>query len=682
MTTVRVAFDIGGTFTDLVVDDARSARRGKVLTTSDAPAEGALTGLDSLMTRTGLAWSDVTEVVHGTTLVSNAILERRFGATGLLTTAGFRDLLEMGRQQRYDAYDLRIDFPTPLAPRELRAEVDERTLASGRIARATTVSEVVRAVSPLVDCGARSIGICFLHAYREPSNELAAKQAVETAFPDLTVVASSQVAPEIREYERAVTTVATAAVVPLVDAYLDAITAGLARRGCPGPLRLMQSSGRTVPESSVRAAPITLLESGPAGGARAAAGHGGDHSVLAFDMGGTTAKACLINPDGTLPLVGELEVARVHRFKAGSGLPIRTPSVDLVEIGAGGGSIAATDRLGLLRVGPESAGADPGPACYGFGGAHPTVTDANLQLGFLGAGSRLAGRLPLNTEAAGKALAGLAEALDLSVSATALGIHRLVNEQMAAAARGHIIDRGGDPRRITLVATGGAGPAHAVGIARLLGCPEVVVPVGAGTASAAGFLGAPAGVECSRSLPSTIDTIDWSEIALLYEQLENEVAETLGRRTDDASLVFERRVDARLVGQVHSLTVPLTRLDASVADDVHAAYRERFRVDPDELPLEVLTWRCHGSTAMPSVSPAEPSSGASQQAEARRSVTFEGHGSVECRVMPRSALAPGTRWAGPLVVEESETTIVVPPGDRLEVATDGGLRITLGGHLL
>lgn len=680
MTAVRAAFDIGGTFTDLVVDDGHTLHRGKVLTTPHAPAAGALAGLDELVARAGLAWPRVSEVVHGTTLVTNALLERRFGVTGLLVTRGFRDVLAMGRQQRYDAYDLRIAFPAPLVPRELRLEIDERTLASGRVVRRVRDDQVVDAARRLVDAGATSLAVCFLHSYREPANEDAAARAVRGAFPHLRVVTSSAVAPEIREYERTVTAAATAAVLPLVDDYLDELAAGLSARGCGGPLQLMQSSAYTAPEASVRAAPITLLESGPAGGARAAATALDSplRPVLAFDMGGTTAKACLAGTDGTLSLVGELEVAREHRFTSGSGLPLRVPSIDLIEIGAGGGSIAATDRLGLLRIGPESAGAHPGPACYGFGGTLPTVTDANLCLGYLGADAKLAGSVSLDLPAAEEALRGLGDRLGLDVRALALGIHRLVDEQMAAAARAHLVDRGTDPRRVTLVVTGGAGPAHAAGMARLLGCPEVVVPVGAGTASAAGFLGAPAGIERSWSLPSTLAEVDWSRIASLYERLEAEVATALGADRTDGTLRFDRRVDARLVGQVHLLTVPLPALDDSVADTLRTAYRTRFRVDPGDMPMEILTWRCQGTAATPTVSPAVPATGGTRR-ETTRPVTFDEDGPVPCPVVSRDTLYPGAVLQGPVVVEEAETTTVVPPGDRLEVGETGHLHLTVGG---
>jgi 5-oxoprolinase (ATP-hydrolysing) len=676
----RVSFDIGGTFTDLVLDDAVALRRHKVLTTPARPAAGALAGLDGLIERAGIGWADVAEVVHGTTLVTNALIERRFPRTGLLTTRGFRDVLAMGRQQRYDAYDLHISFPAPLVPRELRLEVAERTLASGEVALALDAAEAVGAARRLVDAGVESVAVCLLHAYVEPANERVAAAAVREAFPELAVVASSEVAPEIREYERAVTATANAAVRPLVDRYLDELAAGLAERGYGGPLSLMQSNGGTAPADLVRPVPIRLLESGPAGGARAGAGVGArlGRPVLAFDMGGTTAKACLAEADGRLPLIPELEIAREHRFKPGSGLPVRLSSVDLIEIGAGGGSIAAVDQLGLLRVGPESAGADPGPACYGFGGTRPTVTDANLVLGFLGPGARLGESVTLDAEAAEAALRGLAERIGMDPLRAALGVHRVVNEQMAAAARVHVIDRGADPRGVALVVSGGAGPAHACGVARLLGSPEVIVPPGAGTASAAGFLTAPASLERSFSLPATLERTDWVAVQAEFAGAEEELAAALALAgVPRSDIRFERSADARLVGQVHVLAVAVDEVGPAVEDAFRAVYRERFRMDPGAAPVEVLTWRCRAAgparrvegTAVGSSAAGAPSS---------RPVTFDESGPRACPVYSRAGLAPGTLLDGPAIVEEPEATTVVWPGDRIGVESSGDLHVWLG----
>ena len=445
----RLGIDIGGTFTDFVlVDDADGdIKLHKCLTTPDDPSIGALRGTAEIVKSAGVELRQVKKILHGTTLVTNAIIERRGAGLGLITTAGFRDLLEMGTEQRYDIYDLFLDFPEPFVPRRHRLEVTERMSRDGEIVQPLDLDGLKEAADHLVTDGISAIAICFLHSYRNPAHELAAGQAIREWHPDLAVSLSSEVVAELWEYQRTVTTCANAYVQPLMDRYLRRLENGLAEQGFQGELLLMHSAGGLLSPEVARKYPIRLLESGPAGGGLATAFFGeraGKPDVISFDMGGTTAKACLIE-NGRAEIMPMMEAARVQRFKRGSGLPIKAPVIDMIEIGAGGGSIAWIDEVGLLRVGPLSAGADPGPACYGKGGSEPTVTDANLVLGFYDPGFFLGGRMTLDRAAAEQALVKVAEPLGLSIREAALGIHRIVTEQMAAAARVHLIEKGKGP---------------------------------------------------------------------------------------------------------------------------------------------------------------------------------------------------------------------------------------------
>jgi 5-oxoprolinase (ATP-hydrolysing) len=671
---VRVGFDIGGTFTDLVLmDDATGGvRLHKVLTTPEQPEAAALQGLDELLAGAGVSWSEVQVVVHGTTLVTNALIEGKGARVGLLTTAGFRDTLAMGREQRYDPYNLRLRFPPPIVPRRLRAEVAERTLADGTVERAPDPAEVRRVASQLVAAGAEVLAVVFLHSYRNPANERAAAAVLADAYPAVPVVCSCDVAPEIREYERTSTTVACACVRPLVGRYLARLAEALSERGFGGRLLLMQSSGGTAEPAVMAELPVRLLESGPAGGALAAAWLGetcGLGDLLSFDMGGTTAKACLIE-HGRPAVVAELEVARADRFRRGSGMPVRTPTIDLIEIGAGGGSIARVDRLGLLKVGPESAGADPGPACYGRGGREPTVTDANLLLGYLGEASFLGGRMRLDSGAARAAVGELASRVGLDLVAAAWGVHQLVNQNMAAAARMHVLERGRDPRRLTLVAFGGAGPAHAAAVAKLLGIRRVIVPYGAGATSALGFLAAPQTLELGVSRPCLLDEAPWQEIEALYDRLEGEAT-----RVIPGPVSFRRLADMRFLGQVHELSVPLAD---DPAEAFRTAYRQRFGRVPNGFRIQVLTWRLAAEGPRPHLRVAPPHSGAGAGPYATREVFFPATGFVRCAVYRRGDLATGQVVTGPAVVEEDESTTVLGPGDRLEVDGARNLWLTVG----
>jgi 5-oxoprolinase (ATP-hydrolysing)/N-methylhydantoinase A len=677
--TIRVGCDIGGTFTDLVLADRTRTVTHKVLTTPNSPAQGALAGLDELLASARIGWDAVEELVHGTTLVTNALISRIGAPTALLTTRGFRDVLEFGRQQRYDAYNLRLAFPVPLVPRRWRRDIAERTLPDGSILEPLNEIEVARAAEELAGEGVEAFAISFLHSYKNPGHEIAAAATVRRVLPEAIVTTSHETSPVIREYERTTSTVASAYTQPIVTHYLERFREGLAERRFAGRFRLMQSSGGTAASSVVERVPIRLLESGPAGGARAAAQVGWEVAadpVVAFDMGGTTAKACLVR-DERLDLSDRLEVARLDKFKPGSGMPVCVPTVDLIEIGTGGGSIASIDRLGMLQVGPKSAGADPGPACYGFGGTWATVTDADLVLGYINADSFA---FQVDAAAAKTALGELADRLGLTVNATAQGVRRHANENMAAAARMHLVEKGTDPRRFTLVATGGAGPLHAVDVATLLGISKVVVPLRAGVMSAEGFLLSPCTYETSTSAPHLVDAVDWNEVRALYHTMEAEAAEALAEAgVPSGDVEFERHVELKLLGQVHELTIPVSELSPAIADDFLSHYSKRFGLVPPDMPVEILTWslRATGRKGRQVRHLSAEQAHRAGTTDASRRVLFEGR-RTKWPVHRRVDLRGRGRLPGPALIDDVDTTTVVRPGDTLFLDTHDNLIIELG----
>ena len=686
----RIGLDIGGTFTDFILlDTAHSViRLHKCLTTPDDPSVGALEGLRELIAAAEISLADVADVVHGTTLVTNALIERRGAKLGLITTHGFRDILEMGTEQRYDIYDLFLRFPDPLVPRRLRLEVPERVDRDGAVVTPLDPAAVRRAASCMVDQGVEAVAICFLHAYRNQAHEQQAAMLLHAEFPQLAVSLSSEVVPELWEYQRCTTTCANGYVQPLMARYLARVETALRGDGFAGALWLMHSAGGLVSVETACAFPIRLLESGPAGGGLASAFFGataGKSDVISFDMGGTTAKACLIE-NGRAEIAPMMEAARVHRFKRGSGLPIKAPVIDMIEIGAGGGSIAAIDDVGLLRVGPRSAGAAPGPACYGLGGVEPTVTDANLALGYYDPDFFLGGRMKLDLGAAQQALAEVGERLGLSVQETAWGIHRMVTENMAAAARIHIVEKGRDPRRYAMVGFGGAGPAHAVEVARLLGVAEVIIPPASGAASALGFLAAPLSFEQVRSHPLSLDA---ACAAATMESVLRELETEAGARLAAAGVprdrqMVERSADMRLAGQMHEINVPLPagRLsDASIPeilDAFRATYTTRYSSVYGGVGVQVISLRVQCRGPIPALSLAQAGATTADNAlKGRRRAYFAG-GAVDASVYDRYALACGARITGPAVIEEREATTVIGPEDSLVVDQSGALRIAVG----
>ena len=694
MPSYSLGIDIGGTFTDIVIYDHDSGRQWsrKILTTHDDPARAVATGLVTLLHAGHLEPRHVTRVVHATTLFTNALIERKGAVTGLITTAGFADTLEIGRERKFELYDLDITKPDPLVPRHLRLEVTERMRPDGSVRQPLDAAQVEARARALVEAGVSSIAIVFLHAYANPVHEALAARIIGDRHPDVAVTASHEVAAEIREYERASTAVANAYIKPLARRYLELMARRVAEHGIPAPLLLMLSSGGLTHVQEAERAPVGMLESGPAAGAIAAAFFGrgdGGGNLLAFDMGGTTAKLSLV--DGSEPLTAyHFEAARQKRFLEGSGFPIRISTIELIEIGAGGGSIAQVDEIGLLKVGPRSAGSQPGPAAYGLGGTEATVTDADLLLGYLNPDYFAGGEVKVDVEAARGALARVAERVGLSVVAVASGIHDIVNENMAGAARVHIAERGRDPRDYALLCTGGAGPVHAAGVARKLGLSRVICPPSAGVASALGLLVAPARVDRAATVGIRLDRGSVAELESAFRRLEEEALAVLsdtGITLDTASV--RRLADGRFLGQGFDLVVQLPEGPYEDGDverrrlrsAFEIAYREKFALTPPEVPIEFINIRVAVRAPIAGSDVAlrgrPPGTAGSAVKGVRPAWSSERCEFAETTVYDRYHLGVGDELTGPAVVEEAGSTLVVPAGATARVAPSGNIIVTL-----
>lgn len=686
---LRVGVDIGGTFTDLSVSGPDGILAvGKTLTTPDEPARAVEDVIDGALDRLSIDAADLDQIIHATTLVTNAILERRGAPTALLTTDGFRDTLGLATEKRYDLYDLDLELPVPLVPRWLCFDVPERTLADGSVAVPLDVEHVGRLARELEAAGVTAVAVCFLHSFANPEHELAAKRAIEKAAPALRVALSSEVSPQIREYERATTATASVYVQEVVERYLGDLERRLEAIGYGRELLLMLSHGGVATVDTAKRHPVRLLESGPAAGALAAAAFGAsaeEPDLVSFDMGGTTAKLCLV--EGGSPLKAQsFEVDRKDRLHRGSGLPLRLSTIDMVEIGVGGGSIARVDALGLLKAGPRSAGASPGPACYGRGGELPTVTDADLVLGYLDPGYFLGGTMTLDVEAARAAIsAQVAEPLGLSLEAAALGIHQVVNESMANAARVHAVERGKDPTRLPLFAFGGAGAIHATGVARRLGSSLVIVPPFAGVMSTIGLLSAPLAFDFVRSRRAGLEDLGQAEVEELFGAMEAEGEALLGAAgVTTAEIEHQRSIDARLVGQGYEINVAmdgLTGWPKAARTAFEAAYRDLFGRSGPPVEIEVLRWRVVSSAPRPELTllprldaGEEPGAEGSRLAALGPDLAM-----VEAAVHDRYGLSPGERLEGPAIVQERESTTLVPHGASCRVAEDRALVIDLDG---
>ena len=690
MTDWRLAVDIGGTFTDVVLLDVESGRVvvDKTLTTPAAPLEGVRAGVSQLLSKAGVAPGEITApIVHATTLITNSLIEGRTGRAGLVTTAGFGDTLLIRDEHRYDMYDLQIEFPDPPIGRDLTFEIDERTSATGAVLAEPSAGDLARLWAELAEAAVESVAVCLLNSYVNPANEQVVAEYLSRQL-GVPVCISAEISPQIREYPRMITAACNAATMPVIGPYLDELQKWLSAEGFGGAMLMMLSNGGVVSADDAARGPIRLVESGPAAGALAGTWYAqrlGIERLLCFDMGGTTAKACLIE-NGEPALTNTFEVARIYRFKKGSGFPVSVPSVDLVEIGAGGGSLARLDRFGLLKVGPESAGADPGPASYGLGGATAAVTDADVVLGLLDPDSFLGGDMPLDAAAAAAATAEPASGLGLSLMDTAAGIHEVVNQNMAAAARMHGVEQGVDLRGVTVLAFGGAGPVHACGVADLLESDKVIFPVNASVLSAFGTLVSPVRIDLARSMPRLLDSVDATERDGLLDELRGE-----GRRVLSAAGVpagdvrFRYGLDARYSGQGNEITVWLGSGEswpatwAEVRSAFESEYRRIYGMTIPDVAIEAVTWRLSAYAEKAQVRPDTGATGAAGAAPpvSRRPVVFErGSAAVDVPVYRRQDLGVGAAFAGPAIVEERETTTVIRPGWRAEVATDGSLVAT------
>jgi N-methylhydantoinase A len=683
MTSARLAVDIGGTFTDLALDHAGTRHTAKVLTTPAAPEQGVLEGVARILATAGLAPPDIQVLVHGTTLATNALIERKGARTALLTTAGFRDVLALGNESRYDQYDLDIVLPTPLVPRHLRLPVPERLDNEGRVLRPLD-EDAARALIPVLRREAvESVAVGFLHAFVNPAHERRVGEILAAEL-DVPISLSSDVSPEMREYERFSTTVANAYVRPLMARYLTRLEAALRERGLAAPIFLMLSGGGLTTIETACRFPIRLVESGPAGGAIFAAGIARRHGlsrVLSFDMGGTTAKVCLID-DFTPQTARAFEVARVGRFKKGSGLPLRIPVIEMVEIGAGGGSLAHVDPLGRLEVGPESAGADPGPACYGRGGANPAVTDANLVLGRYDADGFAGGAMRLDTAAAVAALErDVGAPLGLEHGMAALGVVEIVDENMANAARVHAVESGAVHDGRAMIAFGGGGPVHGTRVAEKIGIDRIVVPRGAGVGSAIGFLRAPVAYEVVRSLYQRLSAFDIAGVNDLLAAMSAE-ARAVVEQGRFGRAVTERRIAfMRYTGQGHEIAVALPPgpLEPTGLAAIRAAYDTEYaRVYDRPVPasdVEVLSYAVLVATEADTAEPILAEPAAIPVAPAgRREVRDTATGEVAAwALFERAALPPGATLSGPAIVAESETSTLVGPGWTARVTAAGDL---------
>ncbi|MGH6664958.1 MAG: hydantoinase/oxoprolinase family protein [Pseudolabrys sp.] len=684
---IRIGVDIGGTFTDVALEVGDRRFTAKNLTTSRTPEEGVLTALRAVMAEAKVEPGQVDLIIHGTTLATNALIERKGAKTALLTTEGFRDVIEIRHENRFEQYDVNIDLPPPLVPRRLRLPVRERIDAQGEILLALDETSVSRAIDALADQAVEAVAVGLLHSFTNPNHERRVGEMLARRLPDIAVTLSSDVSPEMREYERFSTACANAYLQPLMGRYLGKLESELARAGFRCPMLLMTSGGGiTATETAIRF-PVRLVESGPAGGAIFAAcvarQYGLDR-VVSFDMGGTTAKICLI--DKARPQTARaFEVARIYRFLKGSGLPLRIPVIEMVEIGAGGGSIARVDSLGRIAVGPDSAGSDPGPVCYGRGGQEPTVTDADLVLGRIDPQTFSAGNMKLGHEAARRATADrIGSRLDLATEHAALGISEMVDENMANAARVHAIESGKDLRPCILIAFGGAAPLHAARVAEKLGIDRVLIPAHAGVGSAVGLLRAPVAYEIVRGRLMRLGSFDAALANRLFGEMRAEAEAIVRRGAPAARLTEQRSAFMRYRGQGHEIAVQLPARDFTAADRAvitelfEQAYRQLYSRPIPGVEIEILSWvvavsaPAEGELASPVIAqPSEPKPRSRRPVFDPDKAEFQ-----ETPIYWRADLAPGARIAGPAVIAENDTSTIVSPHFDAQIDRFGYIELT------
>jgi N-methylhydantoinase A len=679
---VRVGVDIGGTFTDVALDHAGGRASAKLLTDYERPERAILAGIAEAAAEAGVALSEITQVIHGTTLVTNALIQRRGAKTAFITTEGFRDVIEMRSENRFEQYDLNLELPAPLIPRAHRYTVSERIAADGEVLLPLDPDEAEAMAKRIAEGGYEAVAVGTMHAYANDIHERMVADALHRAAPGLAVSISSVVSPQMRELPRFNTVIANAYVQPLVSDYLGRLVAELRETGIEAPVFLMHSGGGLVSVETAIDQPVRLLESGPAGGAIYAAGVARGHGIdkaLSFDMGGTTAKICLIE-GGTPKTANTFEVARTYRFKKGSGMLISTPVVEMVEIGAGGGSIAWVDRLGRLRVGPHSAGSEPGPACYGRGGEAPAVTDANLALGRLDPENFAGGAIPLHPDRAEAAL----ETLGLMLDEAAFGITEMVDENMANAARVHTVENGRDIAQFTMVAFGGGAPLHACRLCEKLGLREALIPPGAGVGSAIGFLQAPVSFEATRGLYQRLDRFDADAVNAMLAELSGAANAFVDRGAgNDAPRTTRLIAQMRYVGQGWEIPVPLPHRSFTSGDlpmivaAFEGAYRTLFGRVIEGLAIEVTNWQLTVATEVPPIPTAERFDDGAPVTPSRMRRFYDAalRETVDAAEVPRSAMTPGARIAGPAIIVEDETATIVTSAFRAVGQGDGSLRL-------
>ncbi|WP_210528907.1 hydantoinase/oxoprolinase family protein [Rubellimicrobium arenae] len=679
----NLGVDIGGTFTDVVLETGGRLHSTKVLTTYAAPEDAILDGLRQVCAKAGLPPSALTRIIHGTTLATNALIERRGARTALITTEGFRDVIEMRTESRFEQYDLNLVLPLPLIPRDARFTLRERVDAGGNVLHPLARADIEALVPELE--GFDSVAVGFLHSYLRPDHERLVREVLADRLPHLSVSLSSDVSPQMREYERFNTTCANAYVKPMMESYLGRLRDRLAADGAACPIFLMHSGGGIVSIETAAQYPVRLVESGPAGGAIFAADvarrHGLDR-VLSFDMGGTTAKICLIR-DFAPKTARVFEVARSYRFKKGSGMPISIPVIDMVEIGAGGGSLAHVDSMRQIRVGPESAGSEPGPAAYGRGGTRPAVSDADLILGRLDPDNFAGGSIPLHPDRSEAALrAEVGQHLDMDPVQAAFGVSEVVDENMANAARVHAVENGEDLSDYTMIAFGGAAPLHAGRLCEKLGITRLLVPPGAGVGSAIGFLRAPYAFEATRSVYMRLDAFDGDTARTILHDLAEEASAFVRSCDPQATILTDVKLYMRYKGQGWEIPVPLAP-DLAAAPTTEAL-RDRFTADyaalfgraVQGLPIEITVWAVNASTPLAATQPT-PDATASGEAEGTHRRLFDPVAGewADGRTLPRERLTDGMTAPGPLAVTEAETTVIVPRGFTVTGRADGCLDI-------
>ncbi len=681
MSRYALAVDIGGTFTDVVLRSTLGQTFvDKTLTTPESLDIGFFRAVDSILKKAGVPSSAVTDVVvHATTVVTNAVIERKGPKTALLVTEGFRDILTIRDEHRYEMFDPQIEFPEPLVPRGLTFGVSERVLATGEVLLPLDTAAAVAVIEELKRQGVVSVAVSFLNAYINAANEIAMRDLVVKHAPAMYVSISSDVAPQIREYPRTSTVAMNAYTAPITEPYLEALRAGLKQRGFVNDPLIMLSNGGVIGIDVASRYPVRMVESGPAAGALAASYFAdvlGLDRLLSFDMGGTTAKACIIEDREPL-VVGDFEVDRIYRFKSGSGLPILIPSVDMIEIGAGGGSIASVSDLGLLKVGPQSAGSIPGPVAYGRGGEKPTVTDADLILGYLSADNFLGGDMKLDRAGAERQLGKLAEALGTTTIEAAAGIYRVVGEFMTAAARAHAIDRGIDYRGLPLFAFGGAGPVHACYVADLLESPVVIYPPLASVLSAFGTLVTPPRLDLSRGALARLSALDWPHADDVLTQLVDDARKGLASAGCGAGdIAYRFGADMRYFGQQNEVTAwfesdPRHKRDPAWLREVFEHDYERlYSLRLPEVDIEIVSWRVVATGPASSRDSVPALAGAPGKPRSKRTARFADK-DVQAPVYTRSDLACDQIIPGPAVIEERETTIIILPGWQAKVHRTG-----------